>query len=114
VLSDAVKELQQRKNQIANQIASLRGEAKKIGEAIKALSRLSGVAAASVKPAKRKMSAAGRKAIAKAQKARWAKVNKAAAKAKPAKKRKMSAASRKKISAAMKARWAKIKAAKQK
>lgn len=114
MLSNAVKELQQRKNQIASQIASLRGEAKKIGEAIKALSKLSGVAAASVKPAKRKMSAAGRKAIAKAQKARWAKVNKAAAKAKPAKKRKMSAAARARIAAFQKARWAKIKAAKKK
>jgi hypothetical protein len=60
------------------------------------------------------MSVAGRKAIAKAQKARWAKVNKAAAKAKPAKKRKMSAAARARIAAFQKARWAKIKAAKQK
>jgi len=61
---------------------------------------------------KRGMSAAGRAAVAAAQKARWAKIKaaKPAAKA-PAKKRKMSAAGRAKISAAAKARWAKAKAA---
>ena len=63
-------------------------------------------------PKKRGMSAAGRAAVAAAQKARWAKIKKAkpAAKA-PAKRRKMSAAGRARISAAAKARWAKAKAA---
>lgn len=61
---------------------------------------------------KRGMSAAGRVAVAAAQKARWAKVRGArlASKA-PAKKRRMSAAGRARISAAAKARWAKAKAA---
>jgi hypothetical protein len=61
---------------------------------------------------KRGMSAAGRAAVAAAQKARWAKIKRAkpAAKA-PAKRRKMSAAAKAKISAAAKARWAKVKAA---
>ena len=64
------------------------------------------------RPKKRGMSAAGRTAVAAAQKARWAKIKaaKPAAKA-PAKKRKMSAAAKAKISAAAKARWAKVKGA---
>ena len=64
------------------------------------------------RPKKRGMSAAGRAAVAAAQRARWAKIKKAepAIKA-PAKRRKMSAAGRARISAAAKARWAKAKAA---
>ena len=77
--------------------------------------------AAPVRAKKRGMSAAGRAAVAAAQKARWAKINAAKAKsaapapaAKPAKKKfKMSAAGRARIIAAQKARWAKVKAAKQ-
>jgi hypothetical protein len=63
---------------------------------------------------KRRMSAAGRLAIAAAQKARWAKTKvKLAARriAKKPAKRTMSAAGRAKIAAAAKARWAKAKAA---
>ena len=57
------------------------------------------------------MSAAGRKAIAAAQKARWAKVKKGKRGEKPVGKRKhkMSAAGRAAIIAAQKARWAKMK-----
>jgi len=58
----------------------------------------------------RTMSAAARKKISLAQKARWAKHSAskgATATAKP--KRKMSAAGRKRIAAAQRARWAKIK-----
>jgi hypothetical protein len=65
-------------------------------------------------PKKDKMSAAGRARIAKAQKARWAKIKgaKPAAKsAKPSKRRKMSAATKAKLSAMAKARWAKVKKA---
>jgi hypothetical protein len=58
---------------------------------------------------KRRMSAAGRLAISKATKARWAKVRQANA-AKP--RRKMSAAGRARIARAQKARWAKVRAAK--
>ena len=61
---------------------------------------------------KRGMSAAGRTAVAAAQKARWAKIKGAKPVVKaPAKKRKMSAAGRARISAAAKARWARAKAA---
>ena len=61
---------------------------------------------------KRGMSAAGRAAVATAQKARWAKIKAAKPTAKaPAKKRTMSAAGRARISAAAKARWAKAKEA---
>jgi hypothetical protein len=63
---------------------------------------------------KRKMSRAGRLAIAAAQKARWTKM-KIKSVVKPAKaKRKMSAAARAKIAAAAKRRWAKVKAARKK
>jgi hypothetical protein len=70
-----------------------------------------------VKPARRKISAAGIAKIRAAQKARWAKV--AASKTEKVsvvkvapKKRTMSAAAKAKIAAAARARWAKIKAAK--
>lgn len=115
MLLKAVKALQQRKNQIASQIKSLEAESKKLGQAIKVLTGLTwtGAVVAPVKPARKKMSAAGRRAIAKAQKARWAKVKTAAPKTKPAKKRKkLSAAARKRISEFQKARWAMVKAAK--
>jgi hypothetical protein len=60
----------------------------------------------------RVMSAAARRKIAKAQKARWAKVNGGAVETTvKTPRRKMSASARKKIAAAAKARWAKAKAA---
>jgi hypothetical protein len=65
---------------------------------------------------RRTMSAAARKKISLAAKARWAKVHSAKSKSPAAKtpkkgKRTMSAAARRKIAAAAKARWAKVKAA---
>jgi len=63
-------------------------------------------------PAKRTMSAAGRKRIAAAQRKRWAAVKKSQAKGKGVakaaapKKRKMSAAARKRIGEATRKRWA--------
>jgi len=64
------------------------------------------------RPKKRGMSAAGRAAVAAAQKARWAKIKARKPAIKPAakKKRTMSAAAKAKIAAAAKARWAKAKA----
>jgi hypothetical protein len=56
------------------------------------------------------ISAAGRKRIAAAQRARWAKVRGKAKVATP--KRTMSASSRRKIAAAQRRRWAKARAAK--
>jgi hypothetical protein len=70
------------------------------------------VAADGAAPAKRTMSAAGRRSIAAAQRKRWAAVRKGQAQgkstAKPAgpKKRKMSAAARKRIGDATRKRWA--------
>jgi hypothetical protein len=62
-----------------------------------------------IRKGKRRMSAAGRLAIAAAQRLRWSKVKR---NSKPKTgKRKMSAAGRAKIAAAAKARWAKAKAA---
>ena len=55
----------------------------------------------------RTISAAGRRRIAAAQRARWAKVRGKAA----TPKRTMSASSRRKIAAAQRARWAKVKRA---
>jgi hypothetical protein len=55
----------------------------------------------------RTMSAAGRRKIAAAQRARWAKVKGKAAVVTP--KRTMSAASRRKIAAAQRRRWAKVR-----
>jgi len=113
MISNAVKELQSAKKQLITQINGLEQQAKKIDQAIAALSGLTGTTEA--KPAKKfVMSPAHRKALLKAQKARWAKHNavKATA-AKPAKKKyKMSAAAKAKLSAFQKARWAKINAAK--
>ncbi|HEV2695010.1 MAG TPA: hypothetical protein VG347_19100 [Verrucomicrobiae bacterium] len=82
------------------------------------LARLLGSSAksASGKAPKKKggMSAAGRAAVAEAQRARWAKVNAGKSAAKtvkaPKKRRKMSAAGRARIAAAAKRRWAKAKA----
>jgi hypothetical protein len=78
------------------------------------LTRLLGSTSGATAPRKRrKMSAAGRRKIAAAAKARWAKVKGRKSAAKPVKKarRKMSAASRAKIAAAARARWKKAKAA---
>jgi hypothetical protein len=61
-------------------------------------------------PAKRTMSAAARRKISMAQKARWAKQNGQAPKAR----RTISAAGRKRIAAAQRARWAKLRAAEKK
>jgi hypothetical protein len=66
-----------------------------------ALAALGNLSVNGVKP-RRALSAAGRKRISLAQKARWAKQ-----KAKP--KRTMSASARRKIAAAQRARWAKIR-----
>jgi hypothetical protein len=58
---------------------------------------------------RRTMSAAGRRRISLAQKARWAKHNGQTRAARP---RTMSVAGRKRIAAAQRARWAKVKAQK--
>jgi hypothetical protein len=78
------------------------------------LSRLLvGTAGAAAPRKRRRMSGAGRRKIAAAQRARWAKVKGRKSAAKPVKKvkRTMSASARKKLAAFARARWAKAKAA---
>jgi hypothetical protein len=85
----------------------------KIASLKKELSRLFGSTDGAAAPRKRrKMSAAGRRKIAAAARARWAKVKGQKSTAKPVKKAKrtMSAAARAKIAAAARARWKKAKA----
>jgi hypothetical protein len=109
-------------------LAELRTERDRIDQAIAALEGLDNAASPQTKAPKggasfefgankpqpkRHMSAAGRRRISEAAKARWAKQkgdSKAAAPAKP--KRKISAAGRARIIAATKARWARVHAAK--
>jgi len=62
------------------------------------------------RPPGRTISAAGRRRIAAAQKARWAKAKPGASALRKGTRRKMSAAARAKIAAAAKKRWAKAKA----
>ena len=87
---------------IKEQIAALEAELAGIGESD---------AEFRAAPRKRRMSHAGRAAIAAAAKARWAQYRGGKAKDAPKRRRKMSAAGRAKIAAAAKARWAKAKAA---
>jgi hypothetical protein len=71
MLEQTIKRLRQRRKQITSQIAALESEAKRFDEAIRVLAKLTGKGGA-VKV--RTMSAAGRKAVAAAQRARWAKI----------------------------------------
>jgi hypothetical protein len=88
-MSVVVQQLKKERVQLQNQL-------QRIDEALAALG-------SSSNGASRTMSAAGRRAISLAQKARWAK----ARTGKP--KRKISAAGRKRIAAAQRARWVKVK-----
>jgi len=89
--------------------AEAQGEVKRLGAALAALGSLTGRSPARKR---RTLSAAARRKISLAQKARWAKssTNTQTDAARP--KRKMSAAGRRKIAAAQRARWAKVKAGK--
>jgi hypothetical protein len=91
--------------------ANLVNELRHVDAAISVLSKLNG-GRTEVK-ATRTISASGRRRIAAAQKARWAKLkakNVVSIAAKPVK-RTMSASARRKIAAAQRARWAKVKRA---
>ena len=104
-VNQVIRELQGRRNQAEKEVD-------KLGLAIKALEQLSGMQEAGTQPrGRRTMSAAAKRKIAMAMRARWARQKGVA---KPArKKRKLSAAGRARIIAAVKARWAKAKAQKQ-
>ena len=90
-------------------IIALKQQIEKLQARLEALA--GGSTAPAAKPGRKKwtMSLAGRRKIAAAARARWAKVK--GAKTAP-KKRVISAAARAKMAAAAKARWAKVKAAK--
>ena len=126
MISTAVKELNSAKQTRLGQIKDLEAQIQKIDSALAALSgsAVSSAAPAAKAKGKGKMSAAGRRAISLAVKARWATINAAKAKApaavsapvaKPAKKKfVMSPAHKAALKRAQAARWAKVKAAKKK
>jgi hypothetical protein len=98
-LSALIKELKAEKDLMQRHLAG-------IDAALTAFANVYGVGKPTRK--RRKMSAASRKKIAAAQRARWEKVRGKAKAATP--KRKMSAKSRAKIAAAQRARWARVRA----
>jgi hypothetical protein len=111
-LQNALHELRQRRSRVQQEV-------EKIDQLISGIESLNGTGGAreqSSQP-KRIVSAASRRKMAQAQKARWAAIRNGS-QAPTAKsgsspvKRTMSAASRKKIAMAVRARWAKIRAAK--
>ena len=89
--------------------AEAQGEVKRLSAALAALGSLTG---RSPIRKRRTLSAAARKKISLAQKARWAKRGSKTRTGAAEPKRKMSAAARRKIAAAQRARWAKVKAGK--
>ena len=107
ILNAAIAGFEAQKNHIDSQIAEVRSmlDGGSTGSAV--------TPSESGKPKRKKFSAASRRKMAAAQKARWAEIKKAESPqaAKP-KKRKMSAAGRRAISEATKKRWKALKAAK--
>ncbi len=98
-LASIVSELRVVRTNLANQLEHVDG-------ALSVLGKLGG--GSSYTKSRRTMSAAARRKISLAQKARWAKAKGHA----PKPKRTISVAGRKKIAAAQRARWAKVKAQK--
>lgn len=95
-------------------IASLKGKVELFQQKLNRILGAPAQAGDGATPRKRRrMSAAGRRKIAAAARARWAKVKGRKSSAKPVKKvrRKMSASARAKIAAAARARWRRAKAA---
>jgi len=89
--------------------AEAQGEVKRLGAALAALGSLTG---RSPTGKRRTLSAAARRKISLAQKARWAKRNAIAQTPTAKRKRTISAAGRRRIAPAQRARWAKVKAGK--
>jgi hypothetical protein len=94
---------------IAAIVKELLQQRSRLDEALRALGGLatSNNRGRGAKGSRRNMSAAGRRRISLAQKARWAKTRLTKA---PTKIRTMSQAARKRIAAAQRARWAKVRA----
>ena len=93
-------------SQLRAQKANFVNQIRHVDAALAVLGKLNGT---HVQVPVRTMSAAGRKRVAAAQRARWAKFRGKSEVATP--KRTMSASSRRKIAAAQRARWAKVRAA---
>ncbi len=106
VIEAAISGFESQKQHIDEQIAELRSMLSSTSDRSSSITRSAG-------GHKRTMSAAGRRAIAEAQRKRWAARKGESAETKPAKKpkRKLSAAGRAAIVAALKKRWAAKKAA---
>ena len=98
-MSSIVKLLKQERDRVERQLSGLNA----------ALTAFAAVYGGAATNGKRQISTAGKKRIAAAQRARWAKARGESA-ATP--KRTMSAASRRKIAAAQRARWAKFRKSK--
>jgi len=102
-LSHIVSQLQEQRKQVQSELGRLDAAI----DALRGLNTRNGSGTIVASPRRRTLSAAGRRAISLAQKARWAKraaKGHAVAKTKP--KRTMSAAARRKIAIAQRARWA--------
>ena len=114
-LDNALRELREKRSQAQVEID-------KLDQIISGIESLNGTGASSkATQPKRIISAASRRKMALAQKARWASIRKQSQPTAVAKttgsapaKRTMSASARRKIAAAQKARWAKFRAAKKK
>jgi hypothetical protein len=110
-LSNALQQLREERKQ-------MQAHVEKLDRAISVIQSLNGATTRSVTQPTRIISAASRRKMSQAQKARWAKARKesepvvAAAKttASAPTKRTMSVAARRKIAAFQRARWAKVKA----
>ena len=100
-------------SQLREQRTNLVNDLKRVDGALSALGSLNG--SNNHAQPRRTMSASGRRKIAAAQRARWAKVRAqnvvSIAKGKKPGKRTMSASARRKIAAAQRARWARVKRA---
>ena len=92
-------------SQLRAQKANFVNQIRHVDAALAVLGKLNGTHVS--QNSHRTMSAAGRKRIAAAQRARWAKVKGTSEVTTP--KRTMSASSRRKIAAAQRARWAKVR-----
>jgi hypothetical protein len=103
-LTNALQQLRAERREAQSQV-------EKLDQAISVIESLNGAGPSGEKERPtRIISAASRRKMALAQKARWAKVASNGATPKP--KRVMSASARRKIAAAQRARWAKLKAGK--
>lgn len=99
-VSSIVKQLKKERDRVVKQLLGMDA----------ALKAFAGVYSGSARNGKQQISAAGRKRIAAAQRARWAKVRGESKVVVP--KRTMSAKSRAKIAAAQRRRWAKFRKSK--